>query len=145
MEHAPPTPQPIDKGLAALFAVEHLPMLRMATLMVGSASVAEEVVQDSFAVVAERWDSLERPGGYLRTTVVHGCAQVLRRRATENRAAEDRANRWVATESAVELPIRPHTLMGHRPHLWVRDGLRSAHVPLVEDQAPLVEDQAPPA
>lgn len=61
-------------------------MLRMATLIVGSAAVAEEVVQDAFLVVAARWSSLERPGAYLRTTVVNRCAQVLRRRDAERRA-----------------------------------------------------------
>lgn len=61
-------------------------MLRMATLMVGSVAVAEEVVQDAFVVVSGRWSSLERPGAYLRTTVVNGCAQVLRRRDAEGRA-----------------------------------------------------------
>ena len=66
----------------------------MATLMVGSSAIAEEVLQDAFGAVSERWDCLERPGGYLRTSVVNGCAQVLRRRATE-----DRANQEVAVVS----------------------------------------------
>ena len=47
-------------------------MLRMATLMVGSAEVGEDIVQDAFASVVERWESLENPGGYLRTCVVNG-------------------------------------------------------------------------
>ncbi len=76
-------------------------MLRMATLIVGSAAVAEEVVQDAFAVVSERWGTLERPGGYLRTTVVNGCAQILRRRATE-----DKANRRVAVVETTEIPTQ---------------------------------------
>ena len=76
-------------------------MLRMATLMVGSAAMAEEVVQDAFASIGERWNDLERPGGYLRTSVVNGCAQVLRRRATE-----DRASQQVTVETMTELPTR---------------------------------------
>lgn len=75
-------------------------MLRMATLMVGSPAVAEEVVQDAFAAVSERWATLDRPGGYLRTTVVNGCAQVLRRRATE-----EKANRRAVVDETIELPI----------------------------------------
>lgn len=74
-------------------------MLRMATLLVGSSSVAEEVVQDAFATVAERWHEIERPGGYLRTTVVNGCRQILRRRE-----AESRANRRAVVEDVAELP-----------------------------------------
>lgn len=60
-------------------------MVRLAALMVGSRVIAEEVVQDAFASVSERWDGLHRPGGYLRTAVVNGCAQVLRRRSVEDR------------------------------------------------------------
>ena len=65
--------------------VERVPMVRMATLLVGSAAIAEEVVQDAFASVSKCWDGLQRPGAYLRTSVVNGCAQVLRRRSIEDR------------------------------------------------------------
>ena len=57
----------------------------MATLLVGSAAIAEEIVQEAFASAGERWDGLHRPGAYLRTSVVNGCAQVLRRRSIEDR------------------------------------------------------------
>ena len=77
----------IDAGVQRLFADEQAPMVRMATLMVGSAAVAEEIVQDAFLRVTDRWASLERPGAYLRQTVVNGCAQVLRRRSVEGRYA----------------------------------------------------------
>ena len=65
--------------------VERMPMVRLAALLVGSRAIAEEVVQDAFAAVSERWDGLDRPGGYLRTAVVNGCAQVLRHRSVEDR------------------------------------------------------------
>lgn len=86
-------------GIGSLFAAERQAMLRMATLMVGSAAVAEEVVQDAFVVVGRRWSSLERPGAYLRTTVINGCAQVLRRRDAEGRALAARV-----PDEVVELP-----------------------------------------
>ena len=60
-------------------------MLRLAVLLVDSAQIAEEVVQDAFEAVGERWGTLERPGGYLRTCVVNGCRAVLRRRELERR------------------------------------------------------------
>jgi RNA polymerase sigma factor (sigma-70 family) len=69
----------------ALFTREWLPMVRVATLLVGSAHVAEEVVQDAFAAVDQRWDQLDRRGGYLRVSVVNGSRAVLRRRAVEQR------------------------------------------------------------
>ncbi len=62
-------------------------MLRLACLLVGSRAIAEEIVQDAFVVVGERWAELEKPGGYLRSTVVNGCRMALRRRATERRYA----------------------------------------------------------
>lgn len=60
-------------------------MVRLATLLVGSVPIAEEVVQDAFAQVGMRWDRLDRPGAYLRTVVINGCRAVLRRRSIEER------------------------------------------------------------
>lgn len=62
-----------------LYVAEYGAMVRLAFLLVGPGT-AEEVVQDGFARVYERWDSLDRPGAYLRTCVVNGCRQALRRR-----------------------------------------------------------------
>jgi RNA polymerase sigma factor (sigma-70 family) len=60
-------------------------MIRLAVLLVDSREVAEEIVQDAFTAVATRWDDLDRPGGYLRTSVVNGCRMALRRRETQRR------------------------------------------------------------
>ena len=60
-------------------------MVHLATLLVGSAAVAQELVQDAFVSVTKRWDHLDRPGAYLRTSVVNKCTSALRRRAVENR------------------------------------------------------------
>jgi DNA-directed RNA polymerase specialized sigma24 family protein len=73
--------------LPGLFAHERAPMVRLATLLVGSAQLAEDVAQDAFAEVGSRWSGLERPGAYLRTAVVNGCRAVLRRRSVEDRTA----------------------------------------------------------
>jgi RNA polymerase sigma factor (sigma-70 family) len=62
-----------------LYLAEYEPMVRLAFLLVGPGT-AEEVVQDGFARVFERWGTLDRPAAYLRTCVVNGCRQVLRRR-----------------------------------------------------------------
>ena len=74
-----------DGGFAALFAAKRVPMVRLATLLVGSPAIAEEVVQDAFASVIERWDTVDRPGAYLRTSVVNGCTGILRRQTIEQR------------------------------------------------------------
>lgn len=60
-------------------------MVRMAALLVGSSSLAEEIVQESAITVRERWASIDQPGAYLRTTVVNACGATLRRRRVEQR------------------------------------------------------------
>jgi RNA polymerase sigma-70 factor (sigma-E family) len=85
-----PTPLAVRRdGFEDLFAAERGPMTRLAYLLVGSEAVAEEVVQDAFAQVYERWDRLDRPGGYLRTCVVHGARRAGRRRSRELRVVHD--------------------------------------------------------
>ena len=74
-----------DGGFSGLFAAKRVPMVRLATLLVGSPAIAEEVVQDAFASVSERWDTVDRPDAYLKTSVVNGCAGILRRRTIEQR------------------------------------------------------------
>jgi len=76
------------RTFATLFEAERVPMVRLAYLLVGDEGLAEEVVQDAFAEVYERWDRLDNPGGYLRTCVVNGCRRRQRRRATERRHLE---------------------------------------------------------
>jgi len=94
---------PDEADLAALYEREQPAMVRLACLLVGSRALAEEVVQDAFAAVGERWAQLDNPGGYLRTTVVNGCRMVLRRRDTEQRHARDDAATIDAPTELVEL------------------------------------------
>ena len=74
-----------DGGFEGLLEAKRAPMVRLATLLVGSPAIVEEVVQRSFASVNERWAQLDRPDAYLRTSVVNGCAGILRRRSLEQR------------------------------------------------------------
>jgi RNA polymerase sigma-70 factor (sigma-E family) len=76
-----------EVGFAALFEVERQPMVRVAYLLVGSEARAEEIVQDAFATVYERWSKIEQPGAFLRRCVVNGSKAALRRRAVEQRRA----------------------------------------------------------
>ena len=71
----------------SLYADEVDAMARLAFLMVGSEAQAEELVHDAFARLYERWDRVDNPGGYLRTCVVNGCKDRLRRRGVERRHA----------------------------------------------------------
>ncbi len=91
----------VAEEIAALYDVERVPMLGLATLMVGSSHLAEEVVHDAFAQIATRWAELDNPGGYLRTTVVNGCNSLLRRRATQRRL--DPPTAVIPSEAPTEL------------------------------------------
>jgi RNA polymerase sigma-70 factor (sigma-E family) len=77
-----------DVGFEALFAQQYSGLVRLAVLLVDSTALAEEVVQDSFARVYERWDRIDDPGAYLRRCVVNRANDVLRRRRLERRTHE---------------------------------------------------------
>lgn len=62
-----------------VFNRERTPMVRLAYLMLGSEALAEEVVQDGFVALLERWDRVDNPGAYLRRCVVNGCIGQSRR------------------------------------------------------------------
>jgi RNA polymerase sigma factor (sigma-70 family) len=69
-----------DHAFDSLYRAEHLAMLRLGFLLTGNRDVAAEVVHDAFVRTYQRWDSLDRPGAYLRTSVVNGCNDHHRRR-----------------------------------------------------------------
>jgi RNA polymerase sigma-70 factor (sigma-E family) len=73
--------------LAALYRAQHAPMVRLAHLLTGSNAAAEELVHDAFIRLHGRFDEIDNPAGYLRTTVVNGCRSWHRRRLLERRHA----------------------------------------------------------
>ncbi|CAN5662764.1 hypothetical protein BH20ACT1_BH20ACT1_06640 [soil metagenome] len=79
------TGESVTTSLDELFRREYAPMVRLATLLVGSDAVAEELVQDAFVAVHRRSSSVDNPGGYLRTSVVNACRSHQRRAALERR------------------------------------------------------------
>ena len=68
-----------------LYRDEYEPMVRLARGLVDAPEIAEEIVQDAFARVYERWSRLDHPGGYLRTAVVNGARSELRKREVRRR------------------------------------------------------------
>jgi RNA polymerase sigma factor (sigma-70 family) len=60
-------------------------MVRLARGLVDLSETAEEIVQDAFVAVFERWDRLSEPAGYLRTAVVNGARSELRKREVRRR------------------------------------------------------------
>ena len=82
-----------------LYRSAYARMVVLARLTIGSLAEAEEVVQDAFVQLYRNWSSVERPIGYLRIAVVHGCQSHVRRRARERR------HQSAVTEGAVLDPI----------------------------------------
>lgn len=68
-----------------LYERQYAPMVRLAHTLVDTRQRAEEVVQDAFAAVYERYDRIDKPEAYLRTTVLNGCRRTLRRRMLSRR------------------------------------------------------------
>ena len=75
----------ISAGFDEFYRAEYAPMVRLARGLVDTTECAEEVAQDAFAKVFERWDQLDEPGGYLRTAVVNGARSELRKREVRRR------------------------------------------------------------
>lgn len=81
-----------DEAITDLYAAHYARLVRMATLLQVGEAVAEEVVQDAFVALHRRWRRLRDPAAavaYLRTSVVHGCRSVHRRRGVAARHPED--------------------------------------------------------
>ena len=72
--------------LAALYAEHAHTALRLAYLLTGDRSLAEDLVQEAFARVIGRWRDLRQPetfGAYLRRTIVNLSRSHGRRRVVE--------------------------------------------------------------
>lgn len=50
-------------------------MVRLGYLVTQSRPVAEEIAQEAFLTVLERWADLDNPGGYLRVTVIRAAVR----------------------------------------------------------------------
>ena len=72
-------------GFVRLYHDRYGPMVRLARLLTGRADIAEELVQDTFVKVADRWPRIDEPAAYLRTAIVNACRSHHRRRGTEER------------------------------------------------------------
>lgn len=66
--------------LDALYRVEYAGMVRLAYTLLANNAEAEEIVQDSLIEVHRRWHEIQKPGAYLRCTVVSRCRSALQRR-----------------------------------------------------------------
>jgi len=76
-------------AIAGLHAQHYRSLVRLAVALVDQEASAEEVVQEAFERVLRRWHRLrdsQAAEAYLRTAVVNGCRDRLRRRAVRRAA-----------------------------------------------------------
>jgi RNA polymerase sigma-70 factor (sigma-E family) len=64
---------------------EYTGLVRLAYLLTGSNETGEDIVQEAFAAALRRWQHLDNPGAYIRTSVINTARSLQRRRAVEER------------------------------------------------------------
>lgn len=89
-------------SLQLLFRTHYGPMVRLARLLVGSPTVAEDLVQDVFVRMLHA-PAADVPGAYLRVSVVNACHSWHRRRGREERALPHLVTRPDESSPAREL------------------------------------------
>jgi RNA polymerase sigma-70 factor (sigma-E family) len=75
------TAQTPGREVAALYEAHALSLIRLAYVMLGDRPAAEDVVQEAFLGLYQRWSKLRDTAsapGYLRVSVLNGCRMVLR-------------------------------------------------------------------
>jgi RNA polymerase sigma-70 factor (sigma-E family) len=83
-----------EHHVTALYQAHALSLARLALVMLGDPSAAEDVVQDAFLGLYRRWNSLADPAvapSYLRTSVLNGCRTALRHRSRRGVLADGTA------------------------------------------------------
>lgn len=85
-DHSAPSADTVQ-NLESLYRSQYPGLVRLAHLLTGSNSVAEEIVQDAFEQLQKRWQSIATPKPYLRKMVVNRARGHHRRRAIERKHA----------------------------------------------------------
>jgi RNA polymerase sigma-70 factor (sigma-E family) len=87
-EHGPAGVAELNETIAGLYREYRLSLLRLASFLVDDRALAEELVQDAFAALCQRWTSLAAQSAapaYLRSTVVNGARSARRRQGIVRR------------------------------------------------------------
>jgi RNA polymerase sigma factor (sigma-70 family) len=134
------TPAPVAAPVPALFHAHVTVLIRLALLLLGDESAAQDVVRDALLGLRGRWDSLsdrDRAVAYARSSVLNGCRDVLRGRPRPALTAVPEPvlePAWAAVPLAAE---HRETLAAlHRLSGWQREAVVLRHcLGLPEDEA----------
>jgi RNA polymerase sigma-70 factor (sigma-E family) len=77
----------VDPAFETFFRSNVGPMVRLGGLITGSVAVGEEIAQEGFSSIYQRWSTLDEPVGYLRIIVVNRSRDHLRREDVARRSA----------------------------------------------------------
>jgi RNA polymerase sigma-70 factor (sigma-E family) len=94
-------PASAEAAVTALFQAHSLGLIRLAHIMLGDRSSAEDVVQEAFCGLYRRWAQLTDQAKalpYVRSAVLNGCRTVLRR--TQPRNIQWGTQPWAASAEA---------------------------------------------
>ncbi|HYZ99153.1 MAG TPA: sigma-70 family RNA polymerase sigma factor [Acidimicrobiales bacterium] len=92
-----------EQALADVYSADFERLVRLAYLLTGSRATAEDLVQDSFLRLHDRWDDVRAPSAYLRTVVLNACRAHHRRARREAAAFGDLVRDGVQPETPVLL------------------------------------------
>lgn len=97
-----------ETTLQELFDLEETPLLHYAFLLTGRRAVAEELVQDVFLQLHQRWDEIENPRAWLYRSVRNRALNHLRdhRREILQAAENDSESRTASGETPESLALR---------------------------------------
>jgi len=76
--------EPADTDFAAFYRRAYPSARRLAHLLTNGSGDADDIVQDAFARIHDRYRELRAPDAYLRRAVVNGCNQRFRGRSRES-------------------------------------------------------------
>jgi RNA polymerase sigma-70 factor (sigma-E family) len=101
--HRGPPDGDAELGVTALYSAHAVSMIRIALIMLGDRATAEDVVQDAFFGLYRRWGNLSDPANalaYVRSAVLNGCRDTLKRQARRDRRDRAAARSWQELPSA---------------------------------------------
>lgn len=78
------------EGFQSFYTTNWLPMVRLAVLLTGDTTHAEDAAQEAFLSAHKKWKSFgseDSPRGYVRAAVVNQCRSVRRKRQVHARKA----------------------------------------------------------
>ena len=106
--HREPPDDDAAAAVSALYDAHAVTMIRIALVMLSDRAAAEDVVQDAFFGLYRHWGKLSDRANavtYVRSAVLNGCRDALKRQARRDRRDRASALSWQAVGSAETLAL----------------------------------------